>query len=371
MLSSIVRRGVIRRVQVALPFSRSFGTAMEGEAPATETKKKHHFRTQEINKEVDWKDFDKRSPQQHLPKANERRGGSAAIMKKRPDIRPKTEPKVASSFLPMEFTYQYHRWKEVYVYYKESITRPDFRLTLDDFNTVLSFLGRNGQYELAQNVSGELKRRGLIPTPHTYAWIIASCRGREQEALASWNDMLTQGLKPSALAYQQIMLTLGKCQKGDMALKYFRDMQSTPGMIIKPDVYAIVIGACGRKGMVTETESLIQAMKEAGHTPQVHCYNALMFAYAAAGDWQKALEVFHSLEPLKLIANSATYTALVKACCRAKEWEQAMIIHDRLMAKGVELTADYKTEVSALFEALGRHDEVATLDEKQLELISK
>jgi pentatricopeptide repeat domain-containing protein 1 len=64
-------------------------------------------------------------------------------------------------------------------------------------------------------------------------------------------------------------------------------------------------------------------MKEANVTPNVITYTALINACGKGGQWEEALKLLDAMEEDKVTPDTITYNALINACEQRGQWKQA------------------------------------------------
>ena len=60
--------------------------------------------------------------------------------------------------------------------------------------------------------------------------------------------------------------------------------------------------------------------------PNVITYSAVISACEKGGQWEKALEVFASMDSNGVSPNDITYCAVISACEKGRQWEKALEI---------------------------------------------
>lgn len=84
-------------------------------------------------------------------------------------------------------------------------------------------------------------------------------------------------------------------------------------------------------------------------------YNTVISACGKSGDWQKAVELFESMESEGGIAPSTiSFNAALGACSTGEQWERVMALHEDMLRRGVPCDPITYGTLSVACEKLGR-----------------
>ena len=175
-----------------------------------------------------------------------------------------------------------------------------------------------------------------IPKPDevTYGTVMAACeRAKEwRQVLKLCNQMQKERMD---LHMDGISITsaLHACQQlgmGTEALAYLRTMKEMDTSNARstkhnraplqgPDsvAYRLVISACAKEGLVQETLSLLQEMKEKGMVPDVVAYTVAIGGFAEKGKYLESFELLKEMKKHNVKPNVITYSAAIAACASA------------------------------------------------------
>ena len=161
-----------------------------------------------------------------------------------------------------------------------------------------------------------------------------------KHALSTLNDMITRGITPDTLIFNNIidMCAKSKCSSGyDLALEQLELMTS---MNVKPDLltYTSLITACAKVGRWRESMALMEDIEKVhGIKPDHIMYTSVIKACAFEGRWKESMELFATMRSRNVHLDSVVCNAVITACGNAGKWEVALKIADFMKQEGFAL----------------------------------
>ncbi|KAF8078737.1 hypothetical protein FPV67DRAFT_1604161 [Lyophyllum atratum] len=153
------------------------------------------------------------------------------------------------------------------------------------------------------------------------------------EAVAAWNMMVAQGIKPEGLTYRALISTLFHGRKADEAVKVFQAFQKAPPKgITAPhilSVYNTVINGLLSANRESEAQTLLTKMETHGPTPDLVSYNTLMAYHGRRGN-------FKALASLKLVGDVFSFSTILSALLKAGRADAPEIMIDIMRKQGVQ-----------------------------------
>jgi pentatricopeptide repeat protein len=119
-----------------------------------------------------------------------------------------------------------------------------------------------GHLEQAGMHRARIIEAGMIPSPDSYATMIASSRDSTDEALVArdlFEESQAMGVVPNLYLFNTIISKLSKARKAEMALELFGRMKAQ-GIRPSSVTYGAVINACCRVGDAESAANLFEEM---------------------------------------------------------------------------------------------------------------
>ncbi len=245
------------------------------------------------------------------------------------------------------------RWREA----AETLERMGRQgLAPDDMEAhrlVLLACRRSGQWQKAQAIVGDLRRKGMRPSPACIEMALAACcrGGRWEEAEALFQELLRQrskgeeteaGAEVVAAAYGSLLSLCGRTGRWQPALALVEGLAAA-GLAPDPSTHLQgALLACkeadpprweealGLLDWLQETKTAAVAAA-ADPATTAACYALALGACGKAGRWQAALDRLRGLSQRGLTAAAAAveegcFEAVLEACARAGRWEEALAL---------------------------------------------
>lgn len=167
--------------------------------------------------------------------------------------------------------------------------------------------------------------------------------GYFQECDALLKNMERVGIRRCVITYSLAISRAGKWKQVELAEKYFKQMISEG---IQPDVqaYNSLINAYAKRGDTDKAMSILTAMESAKVSPSIVTYNTLIDSCAKSGrneSVKQALLIIGMMYKKGFKPNLRSYSALIHACCQARELESALNILVRMEKEGSSFECKY------------------------------
>ncbi|CAN4126991.1 unnamed protein product [Withania somnifera] len=173
------------------------------------------------------------------------------------------------------------------------------------YNSLLDAMGRARRPWQAKNIYGEMLSNGFQPSWGTYASLIrAYGRSRySEDALKIYNEMKEKGLELSVVLYNTLLAMCADVGLTEEAVRIFEEMKGSG--TCQPDswTYSSLITIYSCSGKVSEAESTLNEMMEAGFDPNIFVLTSLIQCYGKAGRTDDVVRTFDRLSDLGLSAD--------------------------------------------------------------------
>ncbi|CAE7800517.1 MRL1 [Symbiodinium microadriaticum] len=247
------------------------------------------------------------------------------------------------------------------------------------YNAVASACASAGRWEAALSILEALRGKDLA-TAASYGAAISACAsekaGRWQQALLVLqmlreDSQRSEVLSADAVAFGAAISTCGNCGQWEYALHIFSEMQGhidldvvacnavisacekcekwqqacfllaeMGGFGIRPNAvtFNAAVSACGAAGEWEYSLSLFQKMQLSGLHPDTISHNAVITAFEAGCQWQMAWQLLWEREQGGS-CDVVGYSSAISACYRARSWQRALLLFQRLEERQLEANA--------------------------------
>jgi len=223
-----------------------------------------------------------------------------------------------------------------------------------DIDTLLQLVTAVGEGEQAhKKVAKRMQAQRLEPTVVTYTSLISACgvAGEWERAESLFVRMRSKGLRPTVVTYNALLMALEKGGQWERAIEVLTEMREESN--IEPDIigYNTCISACKKVGRWDRALALVHQLRAHGLRANVVTYSALISALAEGEQAERAVRVYEEMARVDVPPNIITFNALLNALARAGKWQRAFGLMAELRA--ADLKPDLITFTS-LISACGR-----------------
>ncbi|KAK9765824.1 hypothetical protein K7432_005541 [Basidiobolus ranarum] len=205
-----------------------------------------------------------------------------------------------------------------------------------DYNSLITWYSRSGNFEQAKAVLGEMGMNGVSPDVHTYN-IIMNAVGRESpdSAFQVYERMVKQNILPDLVTYNTL-LKICK-QKGDIELltKVYNILLNDEG--IEPDVvtFSILIDAHSKRRNLGTALNIYREMIDSGVSPDLITFNNLLDGYAKSLDVDQAMNLYKEMSDFNIKPNVITFSILINMKAKCGLMGEAVEMYSDMMQSGL------------------------------------
>ncbi|XP_073273049.1 pentatricopeptide repeat-containing protein At4g04790, mitochondrial-like isoform X1 [Primulina huaijiensis] len=176
--------------------------------------------------------------------------------------------------------------------------KSDLTLTLETFHVILDACDRSCEYNMVHQINSMIYHHNLKPNNETFRMMIQLCVKMKdfQGAYGIISDLLTMKLMPTASMFNVIMAGYFREKNTSCAMRVLEQMEDAE---VKPDAmtFACLISNSQSEKQITKNYN---DMLDSGIQPIKQVFMALVNAYAACGEFDKAEKViFDKRIPVK------------------------------------------------------------------------
>jgi pentatricopeptide repeat protein len=206
------------------------------------------------------------------------------------------------------------------------------------FSSVMKGFAHAGQAQECFAVYENMKQAGVKGNLVTFNTLVDACaRGQQMNRL---NEVLSEisklGLEPDLVTYATALKGLCAEQKVDEALALFDRMHAAGIRSTDEILYNGLLNACASQRRGNDALKLFKVMEEESVQPSNYTLCALVKVLGRSNRLDDAIAMVQDL-PKKYCfePNLQVYTCLLSAVCFVKRVRQALILHDEMIARGV------------------------------------
>lgn len=243
------------------------------------------------------------------------------------------------------------------------------------FFLMLEILGRARNLNAARNFLFSIEKRsnGSVKLEDRFFNSLIRSYGNAglfQESIKLFESMRSMGISSSVVTFNSVLSILLKRGRTNMAQSLFGEMLRTYG--VTPDVYTfniLIRGFC-KNSMLDEGFRFFKEMEQFKCEPDVITYNTIIDGLCRSGKVRIAHNVVKGMNKKRedLHPNVVTYTTLVRGYCVRQEIEEAMVVFEEIISRGLkpnQITCN--TLIKGLCEAK-KYDKIKEILEKMMQV---
>lgn len=226
------------------------------------------------------------------------------------------------------------------------------------YNVSMGACNKAGKPKMSMKLFAELQSAGIPGDLITYNTAIGACAAAKDltKALELVKEAKDKGLSPDSYTYGSILAAARSSGDWEKSIYILQDMKKE-GLNIDERCYATVMATCLNADMPDRVLEIRDSMlAEDGIEVGIGSGLQVLRAYAALGDWLKALDELKRLKNAGHSANEDTLCAAMRACTKAKRWQEAADLYKEAKQLGVPLGTSILTTASSAFDALGDYE---------------
>ncbi|KAF8973694.1 hypothetical protein BDZ97DRAFT_1776322 [Flammula alnicola] len=193
--------------------------------------------------------------------------------------------------------------------------------------------------DLAARMWDDLAKCGFSPGVTMWTALLdthADLRDSRQ-AMATWNRMLEQGVKPDTLSYRAIITALFDDNKPEDALIRFREYHRTckDNSELAIYVYNTVLRGLLRINRIKDANSLMTIMHKKGPNPDIISYNTFLGYYSRQKDFKELSNVVAQMSAAKIPGDVVTFSTILTALLNVGRKDATATILNLMRKQGI------------------------------------
>merc|ERR1719507_2227009 len=214
----------------------------------------------------------------------------------------------------------------------------DVKLCEDDvlFNSVLDACLQRQDAERLRKVLAAFASSNMHPSVHTYGLLIRAFSMLRQIAKCwkLWRDMVeTQASVPNSITLSCMLDALTCAREVDKAVALLKEWRSkvSPNTVM----YSTLIKGFAAAGEAERAMDMYHELRSDGLQMNLVAYTSLIDAHARVGKMEQAQRLFDQMEEEGCEPNVITFSAMVKGHCLAGDVDEAFKIFRSMLGRGV------------------------------------
>ncbi|XP_021715414.1 pentatricopeptide repeat-containing protein At3g46790, chloroplastic-like [Chenopodium quinoa] len=197
-------------------------------------------------------------------------------------------------------------------------------------SALMTMYSRCGKLEVTQKIFDQMDKRDVV----SWNTLISSygIHGFGMKAVRVFEEMLSRGIKPSAISFVSVLGACSHAGLADMGKRLFDSMTEQHGISPSVEHYACLVDLLGRANRIKEAAKVIEEMKI---KPGPKVWGSLLGSCKIHGNVElaeRASTQLFKLEP----ANAGNYVLLADIYAEAGMWYEVKRVKQLLEAQGLQ-----------------------------------
>ncbi|OAY40706.1 putative pentatricopeptide repeat-containing protein At5g06400, mitochondrial [Manihot esculenta] len=223
--------------------------------------------------------------------------------------------------------------------------------TTETYNMAMKISGRGKDFKHMRSLFYEMRRKGCLITPDTWAIMIMQYgrTGLTEIALKIFNEMKDNGYNPNESTYKYLIISLcgRKGRKVDEAINIFQEMIRA-GHIPDREVVETYLCCLCEAGKLSEARRSLDSLHKVGFTIPLS-YSLHIRALCRSGRLEEALSLLDEVGAEQTSLDQYTYGTLVHGLLRKGRQEEALAKVDSMKQTGIQPTVHVYTSLIVHF----------------------
>lgn len=234
------------------------------------------------------------------------------------------------------------------------------------YNTLLDAMGRAKRPWQAKTIYKDMTDNGIAPTWGTYAALLrAFCRARyAEDAIKVYNEMKDKGLEFNVILYNTLLATCADVGYIDEAVQIYEHMKSSGTCTPDSWTYSSMVTIYSCSGQVTEAESVLNDMVEAGFEPNIFVLTSLIQCYGKANRTDDVVRTFNKVLELGIAPDDRFCGCLLNVMTQTSKEELSKLVECveianqklgnvvKILLEGEKSEGQFREAASELFDVI-------------------
>ncbi|TKY53190.1 putative pentatricopeptide repeat-containing protein mitochondrial [Spatholobus suberectus] len=204
------------------------------------------------------------------------------------------------------------------------------------YGAIIRSLCSAGKGDIALEFYNDMVWKDMVLDVRLYKMIM-NCMARSGDVAAVsliGNDMMRLSVMPENSVRGCMLKSFCISGRIEEALELIRDLKNKD-LALEPGYYETLVRGLCKAGRITDALEIVEVMKKRDMVDgKVH--GIIINGYLGRNDVDRAPEVFQSMKESGCVPTISTYTELIQHLFRLSRYEEACMLYDEMLGKGIK-----------------------------------
>ncbi|KAK7268127.1 hypothetical protein RIF29_20814 [Crotalaria pallida] len=219
----------------------------------------------------------------------------------------------------------------------ENMKRCGFEPDAVSYREIIRALCTSGKGDIAMEFYKDMVGKDMVLNVKVYKMLM-NCVARSGDVAAVsllGNDMVRLSLLPENSVHSCMLKSFCVSGRIKESLELIRDLKNK-GLALEPESFETLVRGLCMAGKVTDALEIVEIMKRRDIVDgKVH--GIIINGYLGRNEIDKALHVFQRMKDSGCLPTISTYTELIQRLFRLNRCEEACLLYDEMLGKGIKL----------------------------------
>ncbi|QCE05298.1 putative pentatricopeptide repeat-containing protein At5g06400, mitochondrial [Vigna unguiculata] len=218
----------------------------------------------------------------------------------------------------------------------ENMKRCGFEPDAVSYSAIIRSLCSAEKGDIAMEFYTDMVRKDMVCDVRLYETIM-NCMARSGNTAAVsllGNDMIRLSVMPENRVRSCMLKNLCISGRIEEALELIRDLKSKD-LDLEPENYEILVRGLCKADRITDALHVVEIMKRRDMVDE-RIHGIIINGYLGRNDVDRALKVFQSMKESGCVPTISTYTELIQHLFRLSRYEEACMMYDEMLGKGIK-----------------------------------
>ncbi|KNC97266.1 pentatricopeptide repeat domain-containing protein, partial [Spizellomyces punctatus DAOM BR117] len=230
--------------------------------------------------------------------------------------------------------------------------RPDSHV----LSAFLASFARLKDPETALKVFVEMRTNGVKPDAAAYTQLMSLFIHDVSVVRQLWADLQATGVTPDEECFRILLVATIQDDADVSDIKQIFDDMTRHNVEPNSRIFSELTAPQGQFGELPMTQAVFDRMRATNIKPTVYAYGRIIRVHAWEGNFEQAESYFRMTRQHGLLPNVHTYNSIIRGFIRWKRWEKALEYHGMLIAEGCPRLAELEHRMEEVRRAVGEEE---------------
>ncbi|XP_057446639.1 putative pentatricopeptide repeat-containing protein At5g06400, mitochondrial [Lotus japonicus] len=204
------------------------------------------------------------------------------------------------------------------------------------YRAMICALCSSGKGDIAMEIYKDMIQKDMVLDARLYTMLM-NCVAKSGDVSAVsvlGNDMTRLSVMPENEIHGSMLKSLCISGKIKEALELIRDLKNKD-IALEPEFFETLVRGLCKAGRISDAFQIVEIMKRRD-TVDGKIHGIIINGHLGRNDIQKALDVFQSMKESGYVPTVSTYTELIQKLFRLSRYEEACMLYDEMLGKGIK-----------------------------------